>query len=93
MGCLLVVAAMFAPRLVMVGLCLLTGWFGRAFDGLLWPVLGFFFLPYTTLAYLAGINWGGGIHGGWLVLLIVAVLVDLGVWGGGKKSRRKRARA
>jgi hypothetical protein len=78
MPCIVVFLALLAPRLVMFFIWLLTGWFGHAYHSFIWPLLGFFFMPYTTLAYMAAMLNGGTVTGGWLVLLIVAILVDLG---------------
>jgi hypothetical protein len=56
----------------------------------LWPLLGFFFLPYTTLAYAWAANSTGHHVAGFpLVVLVFAVLVDLGVIGGGRAARRR----
>jgi hypothetical protein len=61
-------------------------YFSRAFGTWLWPLLGFFFLPLTTLAFAFGVNTLG--HGGemsslgWL-LVIVALAADLGLLRGG----------
>ena len=91
MGCLLTLIALALPRGLMVFIWLLTDWFGRAFKAPLWPLLGFFFMPYTTLAYIAAMLHGPGVvKGGWLVLVIVAVLVDLGHLGGGGRTIRRR---
>jgi hypothetical protein len=92
MGCLLVVLALLLPRVVMVFIWLLTNWFQAVFKTLLWPILGFLFMPYTTLAYVAAmLNTGGNIAGGWLVLIIVAAVVDVGHWGhAGRYHRRRR---
>ena len=79
MPCIVVFLALLAPRLVMFFIWLLTEWFGHAYQSVIWPLLGFFFMPYTTLAYMAAmLNNAHGVTGGWLVLLIGAVLVDLG---------------
>ncbi len=90
MGCCLFIVALIAPRLAMVIILLLTDWFGVAFDGVLWPLLGFLFMPYTTLAYMAAVVNAGAVQGGWLVLLVVAVVVDVGHWGGGGYHARAR---
>lgn len=92
MPCLLVLAGFFVPRVVLALLWVLTDWWSRAFDGWLWPVLGFLFMPYTTLAYLIGrVHGDGQISGGYLVLLIIAVFLDLGMHGAsGKKAQRKQ---
>jgi hypothetical protein len=89
MPCLIPIFAIFFPRLIMILIAIFTGWFGAAFNSALWPLLGFFFMPYTTLAYMAAmLNNNHSLTGGWLVLVIVAVVVDLG--GQGKSARRRR---
>lgn len=91
MSCLLVVGAMFLPRLTLFFIWLLTGWFGRAFESSLWPFLGFLFMPYTTLAYMtAMLNNDHNVNGWWLVLVVVAVLIDLS--GQSETARRRRSR-
>lgn len=92
MGCLLTVLALLAPRVAMVVILLLTNWFAAAFDSLLWPVLGFIFMPYTTLAWMAGAL-HGGVHGGWALLVVLAVLVDLSHLAGGGHQYRAHRRA
>jgi hypothetical protein len=67
------------PRVVMFFIFLLTDWFSRAYESVVWPLLGFFVMPYTTLAYMAAmLNNNHKLENGWLVLLIIAVIVDLG---------------
>lgn len=78
MPCLLLILASLFPRFVMILIAIFTNWFSAAFDTLLWPILGFFFMPYTTLAYMAAmLNNHHAVNGGWLALVIVAVLIDL----------------
>ncbi|HEX6134431.1 MAG TPA: hypothetical protein VFZ24_10720 [Longimicrobiales bacterium] len=77
MPCLFVVIALVIPRGVIVALWLLTDWFAGVFDTMLWPVLGFIFLPTTLLWYSAVHNWYGGQWGLWQIVgLIVALLID-----------------
>ena len=84
MPCLVVLLAFFFPRVVIAVLALFTGYISSAYHGgLLIPLLGFLFLPYTTLAYAWAINSHGSVEGIHLVVVIIAVLVDLGVLGGG----------
>ena len=78
MPCIVVLLALLTPRLVMFFIWLLTTWFQQAYATTIWPLLGFFFMPYTTLAYMAAMLNAHGVSGGWLVLLIVAIIVDLG---------------
>jgi hypothetical protein len=93
MPCLLALIALAAPRAVIVLLVIFTDYIGRAYDSLIIPFLGFLFLPTTTLAYAFGINTRGAIDGIYLVLVIAAVLLDLGVIGGTPKSRVWRRRS
>jgi hypothetical protein len=90
MPCLLALLAFFFPRVVLVVLWLTTGYLSQAYQTVIWPLLGFFFLPYTTLAYAWAVHSGGGTVSGFpLVVVIIAVLVDLGAIGGGAKARRR----
>jgi len=71
-------SCLFLPRIVIVGLWLLTTWFVGVFSTLLWPILGFLFAPTTMLWYSVVINVFGGT---WDVVslagLAVAVVLDL----------------
>lgn len=88
MGCLLALIALCIPRTVMFFIWLLTDWFSQAYSTFIWPFLGFLFMPFTTLAYMAAmINNEHSLSGGWIVLLIVAVLIDLGCMGGSSVSK------
>lgn len=88
MGCLLIIFSIFTPRIVLAIIFLFTQWFSLAYQSLIWPLLGFIFMPYTTLAYmLAMINNNHVISGGWLVVVIIAVIIDLGGQGSIARSR------
>jgi hypothetical protein len=90
MPLLLLLLAVFAPRVVSVILWLFTAFFARAFGAnLLLLVLGIVFLPFTTLAYAWAVNAEGGVRGTFfLVLMVVAVLADLSSLAGGRRYRR-----
>ncbi len=49
--CLLLVLVLAGPRLVLVCMFLLSNYLERAYHGLILPILGFFLLPFTTIAY------------------------------------------
>ena len=51
MACLLALFALISPRLALIVVWLFSDWLSDAFDSWLLPVLGFFLLPWTTLAY------------------------------------------
>lgn len=66
-------------------LVIFSDYIGRAFDNVLWPLLGFIFLPTTTLAWaFAQNNNNGQVSGLYLILVVVGVLLDLGLIGGGR---------
>jgi hypothetical protein len=68
---------------------LLTNWFGQAFNTIYWPLLGFLFLPYTTLAWMAAmLHNHHQMSGPWIILLIVAVLLDLGQTRSARRHRK-----
>ena len=84
MGCLAGLIVLAMPRFVMVVLWLFTSYLSRAYDGWILPLLGFFLLPTTTLAFAIAENEKGGFKGWGALLVVIAVLIDLGVWGGGR---------
>lgn len=87
MPCLVALLALATPRLVVLVLWFLTTWFQGLFPSLLWPVLGFIFLPTTLLWYSAVQHWFGGQWSLWPVAgLVVALLIDLSPSAG----RRRR---
>lgn len=58
---------------------------------MLWPLLGFFFLPFTTLAYAWAINANGSLSGIYLVVFVIALFMDLAN-GGGQSTSISRGR-
>ncbi|HEX3867123.1 MAG TPA: hypothetical protein VHV78_10230 [Gemmatimonadaceae bacterium] len=87
MPCLLVLFALAAPRVVMIALWFLSNWFKGMFATPLWPVLGFIFLPTTTLWYTAVQHWWGGVWSLWPVIgIVLALMIDVSPASG----RRKR---
>ena len=93
MGCLSVIIALAVPRFVMFIAFLATDWFQRAFENRVWPILGFVFMPYTTLAYMAAmLNNNHAVTGVWLALSIAAAVVDIAHLGGGGHTYSRRSR-
>ncbi len=62
----------------------------RMFSSFVWPVLGFMFLPWTTLMYV-GVGFGG-IHGFDWFWMGLALLGDLAMYAGGGYGNRERGR-
>ena len=90
MPCLLLIVFLAFPRIALLLLFFFSNYLERAYHGLLLPVLGFLFLPLTTLAYAWLTNTRQPIAGFNLVILIVAVVIDLGGLSGGEYHRRTR---
>ena len=88
--CLLLIVVVAFPRLVLLGIFLLTNYLERAYHGLLLPLLGFLFLPLTTIVYAWLVNSHMPIQGINLVYLVLAVVIDVGGLGGGEYHRRSR---
>lgn len=91
MPCLLVLVILFFPRVVLILMFLLTDYLGRAFHHtLLLPVLGFIFLPITTIVYALEVSNHVAIEGVNLLWLVLAVIIDVSGWGGGGFHARRR---
>ena len=91
MGCLVFLIGLVTPRLVLFFIWLLTDWFSRAYGTPLRPLPGFTVMPYTTLTYMGAKLNRGAVNGIWLVIVVIAVLVDLGFIGGtGAHGARRR---
>ncbi len=88
MPCLLLLVMLAFPRLALAFLFFFTTYLDRAFHGLLIPLLGFLFLPLTTLVYTWMVYAHHPAEGVYLVALVVSALADLGLLGGSQMSRR-----
>jgi len=89
MPCCLIVAVLAFPRIVLVCMFLFSNYLQRAYHGLILPILGFIFLPLTTITYAWLMNSHRPIEGINLVILVVAVVVDVGGVGGGAMQKRR----
>ncbi|MGC4051985.1 MAG: hypothetical protein QM757_21805 [Paludibaculum sp.] len=90
MPCLLLIVILAFPRITLALMFFFSTYLERAFHGgLLLPVLGFFFLPLTTIVYAWEINSKMPTEGINLLWLLLAVIIDLGGIGGGARRRGK----
>jgi hypothetical protein len=86
--CLAVLLALLSPRLAIIFVAIFSNILTRAFDSWFLPFIGFFILPWTTLAY--AIMWDVGTHevtGFEWFIVVLAFLMDLGSWFGGSRAR------
>ena len=88
MPCLVVLLALISPRLALFCIWVFSDILGRAYDSWIVPLIGFFVLPWTTLAY-AGM-WSAGsneVYGFEWFIVVMAFVVDLGSYAGGRYRR------
>jgi hypothetical protein len=90
MPCLLLILFLAFPRLALVLLFFFSNYLQRAYHGFIIPLLGFLFLPLTTLIYAWMANNNRPMVGVNLLILIIAVVIDVGGLGGGAYHRRTR---
>ena len=92
MPCFVLLLAFFSPRLALVAMALLSDVLSRSMDGILLPLIGFAFVPWTTLAYALTWNLGTNEVAGieWIAVGF-ALLLDLGVVGGARRGRGRKS--
>jgi hypothetical protein len=90
MPCIFLIFVLLFPRIVLLLMWFFSTYLQRAFhNGLLFPILGFLFLPLTTIVYAWEVNNGMPMAGINLLWLLIAVIIDLGGVGGGARSRSR----
>ena len=89
MGCFVVLFALISPRLALFFVAIFSDLLSDAFDSWLIPLLGFFLLPWTTLAYACMWSLGtNGVTGFEWFIVILAFLIDLGSYANRGRMRR-----
>lgn len=89
MCCFILLALLAMPRLL-VFFMFFQNYINRAYQTMLWPLLGFFFMPWTTAAYAVCMNEWDGVRDGGVVLIVVAILFDLGIAGASARKKTRR---
>ncbi len=90
MGCCLVILILLFPRVALALLYLFTHYLNGPYSrNILVLVVGFIFLPLTTLLYAWMFHNGMLAEGINLLWLMIAALVDLGMVGGGYRHHRR----
>ncbi len=89
MCCLLASMSLIGPRFgILVWWLMDSARWNRAFDNFFFAFVGFLFLPWTTLAYVA--TFPGGINGFDWIILGLGILIDGLAYGGGGYGKRSR---
>lgn len=90
MPCLLVILLLAFPRVFLALMFFFSTYLQRAYQDMIMPLLGFIFLPVTTIVYAWLVNTHQPMAGINLIFLILAVVIDASGWGGGEFHRRQR---
>lgn len=90
MPCLVALLALISPRLALFFILVFSDWISRAFDGgWVLPVLGFFLLPWTTLAFVVMYRIEPfGVHGFEWFIVGLAFLADLATYARSRDLKR-----
>jgi hypothetical protein len=87
-GCFVALLSLISPRLALFAIFIFSNLLSRAFDSWVVPLLGFFLLPWTTLAY--AVMWSVGtnkVTGLEWFIVILAFFVDLSSYAQSNRAR------
>jgi hypothetical protein len=87
MPCLIALLAFISPRLALFAIFVFSDLLSRAFDSWLVPLLGFFLLPWTTLAYAVMWSSADRVVGLEWFIVILAFFLDIGSSAGRSRTR------
>ena len=88
-GCLIAMVAAFAPRLVILLAWLFSDRWDLVWDTWVWPLLGFIFLPYTTIMYVLVWSPVTGVTGWDWIWILLGLGLDVMKWGQIANNRRE----
>ena len=91
MGCIAALLALISPRLALFFIFVFSDLLSDSFDSWLVPLLGFFLLPWTTLAY--AVMWSSGFNdvtGIEWFFVALGFLADLASYAGGRRAQDAR---
>ena len=89
MCCLAAALLLLGPRFgILIWWLIDQPLWNRAFDTFLWPLLGFIFLPWTTLMYV--VVFPGGVDGFDWIILGIGLIADIASYTGGAYDQRER---
>jgi hypothetical protein len=91
--CLGAVLLFFGPRVLLFLTWLLTDWYS-AFESGLVAVLGFVFLPWTSLGWMwLFFHHHGDLGGGYVLVLAAGAVMDLSTYGSSHAARQRQSDA
>jgi len=87
--CAALALGLVGPRFALFVIWVFSDWLERAYDTFIWPFLGFLLLPWTTLGYMAAVDWLDGLEGWGILVFALGVALDVLTYtGGGRRARR-----
>lgn len=92
MPCLVALLALISPRLALFAIWIFSDLLSRAYDSWVLPLIGFFLLPWTTLAY--AVMWSVStdeVVGFEWFIVIFAFVVDLSSYAHGQRTQTSRS--
>jgi hypothetical protein len=88
MACLVALFALISPRLALFVIWLFSDLLSRAFESWVVPLIGFFLLPWTTLAYAVMWSSGDRVYGFEWFIVGLGFLFDLASYSRVERRRR-----
>ena len=88
MCCFVLLFAALGPRFAIIAMWLFGNRVDAAFGSALWPLLGLFLAPWTTLMYLLAWSPVGGVSGGEWIIVGLGVALDVGTYAARPVQRR-----
>lgn len=91
MPCLIALFALISPRLALFAIWVFSNLLSRAFDSWVVPLIGFFLLPWTTLAYAVMWDSSNRVYGFEWFVVALGFLFDLASYSRVERRRRRDA--
>ena len=91
MACLIALFALISPRLALFVIWVFSNLLSRAFESWAVPLIGFFLLPWTTLAYAAMWSSSDRVYGFEWFIVALGFLFDLASYSRVERRRRREA--
>jgi hypothetical protein len=90
MPCLVALLALISPRLALFVIWLFSDLLSRAFESWAVPLIGFFLLPWTTLAYAAMWSSSDRVYGFEWFIVALGFVFDLASYSRVERRRRRQ---
>jgi hypothetical protein len=91
MPCLIALFALISPRLALFAIWVFSNLLSRAFESWVVPLIGFFLLPWTTLAYAIMWDSSNRVNGFEWFVVALGFLFDLASYSRVERRRRRDA--